>query len=321
LTDQAAVCGGVRHAAWFYRTTGEMQSAVEDFAADAQKRGEPLLVALPASDHDESWRPSAGALVTAVDMRQLGANPARIIATVKAFAERHSGRAINYLSQCSWPARPGAELLEAARNDALLNVAFEDSAQIRILCLYDHAALPEAVLADAAGSHPWLRSAAGEHINAGYLGRGELPSSLGKPLSAPAGAQALGYEHDLRPVRALVLQIARQAGLSSSRCTDLMIAANEVAANTLRHTGAGGIVRLWCTDSELLCQFEDTGHITDPLAGHLRPAVDLPGGHGLWLVNQVCDLAEIRTSAAGTTIRLHMSLTPDGAYGPVDGIR
>ena len=85
-----------------------------------------------------------------------------------------------------------------------------------------------------------------------------------------------------------------------------MIAASEVAANTLRHTNGGGVVRLWATDAELLCQVEDTGHITDPLAGHWRPAGDLPGGQGLWLVNQVCDLAEIRSSELGTTIRLHM---------------
>jgi hypothetical protein len=79
-----------------------------------------------------------------------------------------------------------------------------------------------------------------------------------------------------------------------------------VAANTLRHTRGAGTVRLWATDSEVLCQFEDSGFIADPLAGHCRPAGDLPGGQGLWLVNQLCDLAEIRTSEIGTTVRLHM---------------
>jgi hypothetical protein len=32
------------------------------------------------------------------------------------------------------------------------------------------------------------------------------------------------------------------------------------------------------------------------------------GGHGLWLVNQVCDLVEMRSDDSGTTIRLHMDL-------------
>ena len=38
------------------------------------------------------------------------------------------------------------------------------------------------------------------------------------------------------------------------------------------------------------------------------PAGDLPGGKGLWLVNQVCDLVEMRSTTDGTTICLHMKL-------------
>jgi anti-sigma regulatory factor (Ser/Thr protein kinase) len=109
-------------------------------------------------------------------------------------------------------------------------------------------------------------------------------------------------------VRALVASEAARAGLSSSRRTDLVIAASEVAANTLKHTDGAGLVRIWVTDREMLCQFDDSGHITDPLAGYGRPAHDEPGGQGLWLVNQVCDLAEMRSSPFGTTIRLHMAL-------------
>ncbi len=32
------------------------------------------------------------------------------------------------------------------------------------------------------------------------------------------------------------------------------------------------------------------------------------GGHGLWIVNQVCDQVEMRSDETGTTIRLHMDL-------------
>jgi anti-sigma regulatory factor (Ser/Thr protein kinase) len=122
----------------------------------------------------------------------------------------------------------------------------------------------------------------------------------------PHGATTLSYRHDLRAVRALVAVEAARAGLSGARRTDLVIAASEVAANTLKHTDAGGVVRVWLTSDEVLCQFDDSGRIDDPLAGYGRPAGDVPGGQGLWLVNQVCDLAEIRSSAIGTTIRLHM---------------
>ncbi len=59
---------------------------------------------------------------------------------------------------------------------------------------------------------------------------------------------------------------------------------------------------------EIVCQVDDSGQITDPLARHRAPAHELPGGKGLWLVNQVCDLVQARTGPAGTITRLHMSL-------------
>ena len=52
---------------------------------------------------------------------------------------------------------------------------------------------------------------------------------------------------------------------------------------------------------------QDQGWIADPLAGRVRRAPD-SRGHGLFLVNQVCDLVELRTGQAGTTVRMHMSL-------------
>ena len=69
------------------------------------------------------------------------------------------------------------------------------------------------------------------------------------------------------------------------------------------------MIRIWRGDDELVCQIEDSGYIVDPLAGRRQRPPDLPGGHGLWLVNLVCDLVERRTSPAGTTTRLHMRIT------------
>jgi anti-sigma regulatory factor (Ser/Thr protein kinase) len=105
----------------------------------------------------------------------------------------------------------------------------------------------------------------------------------------------------------VVASYARRAGLPDERLANLVLAASEVAANTLRHTGAGGTMHVWHTEEEILCQIQDEGWITDPLAGRVRRPAD-ERGHGLWVVNQMCDLAELRTGPAGTTIRLHMAL-------------
>ena len=55
------------------------------------------------------------------------------------------------------------------------------------------------------------------------------------------------------------------------------------------------------------------GQITDPLAWHRARSERVLGGKGLWLVNQLCDLVQAKTSRAGNVARLHMRLSePEG---------
>jgi hypothetical protein len=42
--------------------------------------------------------------------------------------------------------------------------------------------------------------------------------------------------------------------------------------------------------------------------GRRKPPPGASGGHGLWLVRQVCDLVELTSDASGTTVRMHMTL-------------
>ena len=153
-------------------------------------------------------------------------------------------------------------------------------------------------------------SRAGEETaSARYLGPPKVPPRCNRALPRPpARAEALGYRDDLRPVRGFVASKAKCAGLTPARIPDLVLATSELAANTLRHTGGGGTVQVWRTREEIICQVADTGQIADPLARYRAPSAELLGGHGLWLVNQVCDLVQARTGPAGTTTRLHMRL-------------
>ena len=139
---------------------------------------------------------------------------------------------------------------------------------------------------------------------------GDAPATGNSLLaSTPADAKTISYRDDLAAVRRFTAAQARQAGLRPNRIMDLVIAVNELATNTLAHTDGAGTLAIWSTPTEAICQVSDTGHITEPLA-RTRPSLfQGPGGHmGLWVVQQICDLAEIQTSPAGTTIRLHMLL-------------
>lgn len=136
------------------------------------------------------------------------------------------------------------------------------------------------------------------------------------PLPPPApGAMSYAYTTDLAAVRAVVYRYARQAGLTESRAIDLVLAVSEVAANTVRHAKSPGSLKIWYDTEEIVCQIQDEGTITDPLAGRRQPSLEAMGGHGLWIVNQVCDEVEMRSDETGTTIRLHMDL-PQVRPGP-----
>jgi anti-sigma regulatory factor (Ser/Thr protein kinase) len=336
----------LRHRALFYRTSTDYTTAVADFLLGGNAVADAAFVAVPADRHEqlrESLKPRlttangnlAGNGLTAdpvapgnlpgatlladptaktvfADMAQLGRNPGRILPAIQDFVAAAAGARIRFVSEPIWPGRSPAEVREATRHEALLNLALAQ-ADAELLCLYDAASLPEPVVEDACLTHPLLASPGRDEPSPVFAGPGAVPPDCDQPLSpVPRTAQVASYRDDLRAVRQLVAEQARQAALPSARAGDFVLAASEVAANTLRHTDSGGTVSLWQNERELLCQLTDTGYIKDPLAGRRAPDRDRPGGHGLWLVHQVCDLVELRTSQLGTTVRLHIR-RPTGA--------
>jgi anti-sigma regulatory factor (Ser/Thr protein kinase) len=306
----AASRGRLRHLALFYHGRGEYLSALGGFIRASRARGDAVFVAVPERKAQLVRRELGddSAQVTLVDMAELGRNPARIIPAVLAYAGKHRGQHVCFIGEPIWPGRTEAELQEATRHEALINLAFRDS-PVTVVCPYDSAGLPGSVIADAACTHPAVIKGRRETASARYLGPAVLPPRCHRPLpSPPAHAEALGYRDDLRPVRRFVASRARCAGLTPPRIPDLVIATSELAANTLRHTGGGGTVQVWRTSQEIIGQVADTGQITDPLAGHRARSDELVGGNGLWVVNQVCDLVQARTGQAGTTTRVHMGL-------------
>jgi anti-sigma regulatory factor (Ser/Thr protein kinase) len=116
------------------------------------------------------------------------------------------------------------------------------------------------------------------------------------------------YTTNLSEVRALAEKQARVAGLPDDRVIDFVIAVGEVAGNTVRHAKSPGTMEIWSDEREIVCEIRDRGVIADPLAGSQPPAPDADGGHGLWLVHQVCDQVDLQSDKNGTVIRLHMFL-------------
>ena len=303
--------GGLQHTALLYRSQNEYRAGVAAHIKAALARREVALVAVPGpaiGPLHEALGEAARA-VTFADMTDIGRNPARIIPFVSDFAASHPGQRIAYVGEPAWPGRSDAELVEAAKHEALINLAFT-GLPLGILCPYRAPALPADALAAARQTHPHLADGGRLSSSPAYLGPDSMPAPCLEPLPAPPpGAALLHYRDDLQPVRELTRRKAARAWLSADRAADLVIAVSEVAANTLAHTSSGGILHIWQTSTELICQLHDQGWISDPLAGRRNNPFDRPGGYGLWVVNHLCDLVQTRTSpGSGTTTRLHMTL-------------
>jgi anti-sigma regulatory factor (Ser/Thr protein kinase) len=124
---------------------------------------------------------------------------------------------------------------------------------------------------------------------------------------------------ELGAVRRIVRQLSAEFLLDPERSEDLTLAVNELATNSICHGGGEGMLRMWSDGRTLVCEVRDRGHIVEPWSGKVRPGTDLLSGRGLWLVDQLCDLVQIRSSpVAGSSVRVHMRLPsprPTAAHG------
>jgi anti-sigma regulatory factor (Ser/Thr protein kinase) len=208
-----------------------------------------------------------------------------------------------------WPGRSPDEIREATRHEALMNLAWPDG-EIDLLCLYDAVNLDGSVLADAECTHPAVIRDRRPQASPAYAGPA-VPPACERPLvDPPSGALTVSFDlQDLGGLRDTVGAEAAKAGLSRARASEFVIAVNELTSNTVKHARSRGTLRLWRGEREIICEVADPGHIEDPLAGRRRRLTG-EGGLGLWIVNQLCDLVELRTGAGGTTVRVHTSAAP-----------
>lgn len=302
---------GFHHEAVFYRDDDEYLAGTLPDIRRAVAGDGAVLVAVPEAKRAliEQALGSDSDQVAFTDMAELGRNPACIIPAWQEFLDDAAPGPVVGVGEPVWPGRSDAELDECSRHESLLNLAFDGGRPWRLLCPYDTAALEDGVIAEACRNHPHVGRDGDHWTSDGYAGRRAVMTRDGT-LARPGQQTAeLAFgDGDLGLVRAFVTASARRAGLHGDRLHDLVLAVNELVANTIRHAGGTGVLRTWNDGATLFCEVSDGGWIQDPLAGRSRPADLRIGGRGLWIVNHVCDLVQIRASEAGTVIRLHMSL-------------
>jgi anti-sigma regulatory factor (Ser/Thr protein kinase) len=250
--------------------------------------------------------------VSFTDIRRLGANPARMIPAWQEYLDRHagSGRPPLAIAEHVWADRERAELEECARHEALTNLAFGETGGWRLICSYDIDALDADVIETACREHPIVHEAGEAARSERYSEHGEPLEVFGGELERPlADIWEIPFaKDDLAEIRQLVSSWACREAMPFEATEDLVLAVDEIAANSIRHGGGVGMLRLWRNGERLVCEVQDRGLIEDPLIGRVRPGTSPAAGRGLWIANQLCDLVQIRSGPQGTQVRLHKQL-------------
>jgi anti-sigma regulatory factor (Ser/Thr protein kinase) len=302
------------HATLFYEGEHGFLEGTVPFVTQAVAKEEPVLVAV-APRKIEQLRQALGAdaeRVHFVDMRVLGSNPARIIPAWRRFLADHAPdeHAVRGIGEPIWAGRSDAELTECQRHESLLNAAFDGGQAWRLLCPYDLDALDDHVIEAARRSHPFLEQDGDSRRSDAFLttdeASGPFDGVLPDPLAEP---EELAFgDRELDAVRRFVSRGATDASLDDARTKDLVLAVNELATNSLCHGGGAGTLRMWTEADALLCEVQDSGHMTEPLVGRIAPTPGQHTGRGLWVVNHLCDLVQIRSTPTGCVVRVHMRL-------------
>src|SRR5690349_10156190 len=312
MTPQSHHHSSFRHAALFYAGEDAYADSLVPFIRAGLTAGEPVLVMVPGRKVDLLRGALGGDAgdVHFADMTEVGANPARIIPAWRDFVEERSepGTRLRGIGEPIWADRSPAELVECQRHEALLNVAFDGVAPMDLLCPYDEAALGESVLEEAFRSHPIVLEDGHFVDSSTYVGVETVAKPFRMPLpEPPADAATLAFDASrLQAIRVFVAMRAADVGMSPLRTEDLVLAVNELASNSVRHGGGSGVLRSWVEDDTLVAEISDGGQIDQPLAGREPPSTGQIGGHGLWLVNQLCDLMQMRTFPTCSVVRVHM---------------
>ena len=300
------------HEAMFYAGDEEFIARSRAFVEEGLDRGEPVLV-MVRKRKLELLRQALGeraADAQLVDMEVIGRNPARIILAWGRFVADHAERAsggMRGIGEPIWAERDEAELSECQLHESLINLAFAAADSFKLICPYDTEGLPENVIAEARRSHPVVSLTGEQQPCTDYCGIDKVAARFEEPLPEPPAAfEELSVNVDrLGDARRLVRRRAEAAGLER-RADDFVLAVNEILSNSLHHAHDDGRLRVWDEQDGLVCEVQDGGHIAQPLIGREEPALGQVGGHGLWLVNLVCDLVQVRSSPDGSTVRMKM---------------
>jgi anti-sigma regulatory factor (Ser/Thr protein kinase) len=302
-----------RHEAFLYSGEAHFVAGAAAFVHSGLDAGETVLVAViePRATLLRRALGRAAERVEFLDMANVGRNPARIIPAWQDWIDRNVSTAKGFrgIGEPIWADRTASEVTECQQYEQLLNTAFDGGPAWWLLCPYDTGVLPEQVIGRAHDTHPAVVAGDGRKRSESYPHpQLSFSAMFGEPLEEPP-EPVFRFGFGLANLGELRDHVARYAehSVGERAVADAVLVVAELAANSIKYGGGAGALRMWCDGSALVCEVRDDGVITDPLIGRRRPSANVRGKAGLWIVNQVCDLLQIRSGLGrGTVVRARL---------------
>ncbi len=297
-----------RHEAFVWRERRDYLDGLVPFVSGGLAAGEAVMAAL-TPEHLDWMRDSLGAQAAKVcflDITELGRNPARIIPAWREFVDDWSGpgRPARGIGEPIWPGRHPEELREAQLHEALLNLAVDPETPFWLVCPY-HDQLGSAVEQEAHRSHPAIATADSYHGSPDYGGHAHAQTLFTADLPGidTDPTRWVGDVGDIEDIFTFITLQAAASTLPSDKIVTLAEAVRRLARSSQRRGADNLTVRVWDQPDVLICEMVDTLRIDDYLIGRRVPP--LGQDEPFWRAHQTCDLVQLRSTTAGTTIRLH----------------
>lgn len=303
------------HQAVLYGSEEDFLSGIVPFVREGLESGD--LIRIAATDGNAGrLRAALGADTGRVkfdDLSQYYRHPVRTLAALHRTVQQASraGQRLRLIGEPRWSARTAQQSKEWARYESLVNAALAWS-NAALVCTYDTRSVDSRILTDVVRTHPAVVIRGTARASLSYLDpvafNADCDRSPLPPAPLPAPSLSFDSADQLDTLRSFVTSHAT-AAVAVREIEQFVQAVNEVAINAIEYGGGSGVMQIWTGPHAMVCEVGDTGAgLLDPLAGRLPSGRSTARGRQLWLARQLCDLLELRTGPAGTTVRLHLNL-------------
>jgi anti-sigma regulatory factor (Ser/Thr protein kinase) len=297
---------GLRHNALIYESDDAYVERAEAFLKEGLDDGEAAVIA-GTRDRLTLMREALGAETKGVayfDTSSTYTRAARAIAAyyVTLRDSLREASAVRAVAEMQYSPTP-AEWEQWAAYEAISNVAYAHL-PAWVVCTYNAPRTPDRMLEAVWETHPevmtdtWQES---EHFHEPeQMVRRLTPEP--KPLP---DLRSVSPGEDLESFRERMAEELNAEDVPPAKAMDMLVAANEVASNALRHGSGIDELRVGRANGRFVCEISDPGAgFDDPLAGYMPPKDPGQSGPGLWIARQLSWRVEFFPAEDGFTVRL-----------------